>query len=74
MTRAGGRPGRDPEPLEDDRVPADELDDAEPDETDGDPDDAVGQAATGRRAPKRSRLDSLYEGNGGLDIIGRTKT
>ncbi|MFC5062461.1 protein translocase subunit SecF [Actinomycetospora atypica] len=73
MTRAGGRPGRDPEPVEDDRVPDDALDDAGPDDTDGGPDEAPGQQSP-RRGQKRGRLDALYEGNGGIDIVGRSRT
>ncbi|MEJ2869174.1 protein translocase subunit SecF [Actinomycetospora sp. OC33-EN08] len=67
MTRAGGR-DRGPTDAGDLDEPEDALaDDVEPD-ADDEP-----AAAAGRRG-RRSRLDSLYEGNGGLDIVGRSKT
>ena len=72
--RAGGRRDADaahePEDLDDD-LALDESDD-EPD-ADEDADGAAGSGPT-RRAPRRSRLDRLYEGNGGLDVVGRSRT
>ncbi|HEY2224393.1 protein translocase subunit SecF [Actinomycetospora sp.] len=75
-TRRAGRPqGRrdapEPEDLEDDLAPGD-VDDETDAATDA-PDDA---APAGRRAARgrRSRLDVLYEGNGGIDIVGRSRT
>ncbi|WP_018331549.1 protein translocase subunit SecF [Actinomycetospora chiangmaiensis] len=69
MTRAGGRPGRDAHDDPEDLV----SEDAGPDpDGDAEPDDDV--AAPAARRGRRSRLDALYEGNGGLDIIGRSKT
>jgi preprotein translocase subunit SecF len=85
--RAGGRRRAEDAPPEDetrDDVLEDDLDDPD----DGDPtgeaaadapeDDAPGN--DGRddgkdgRPRRRSRLDSLYRGNGGIDIVGRSKT
>ncbi|WP_433803422.1 protein translocase subunit SecF [Actinomycetospora sp. CA-084318] len=84
MTRAGGRSGRDArEPRdardeefedalpEDDDLEARDADDV--DDADDTPDDGPVDAPAGRRV-RRSRLDALYEGNGGLDIVGRSKT
>jgi preprotein translocase subunit SecF len=73
MTRPTGRAGRrgddavaarEPEDLDDD-LAADEADE------DGAAPDAAGPT---RRAPRRSRMDRLYEGNGGLDVVGRSRT
>ncbi|MCD2195499.1 protein translocase subunit SecF [Actinomycetospora endophytica] len=74
-TRRAGRPASrrdDPEPedLEDDLAPG-EIDDE--DETDVDAPDAD-PAPRGSARVKRSRLDKLYEGNGGIDIVGRSRT
>jgi preprotein translocase subunit SecF len=70
MTRPTRRAGRRDAPEPDD--PEDEL---APDEIDDETDaDAAEDVPTGRRAPRRSRLDRLYEGNGGIDIVGRSKT
>jgi len=83
--RAGGRnadDAREPEGLGDDGLRDDTafdeaaldddpaLDEAAPDEDDG------GGAGARRtdRAARRGRLDRLYEGNGGLDIVGRSRT
>ncbi|GAA4826562.1 protein translocase subunit SecF [Actinomycetospora corticicola] len=68
MTRAGGRNGRD---ARDDEPEDLVSDDADLDVDDASDDDV--EPAPARRV-KRSRLDSLYEGNGGLDIVGRSKT
>ena len=77
--RAGGRrraqDARPEDDVRDDVADAD-LDD---DDLDGDP---TGEAAadapedddTSDRPRRRSRLDSLYRGNGGIDIVGRSKT
>jgi preprotein translocase subunit SecF len=72
-TRRSGRPedrrdAREPEDLDDD-LALDEGDEADPD-TAGPEDDAAPRRA-GRA--RRGRLDMLYEGNGGLDIVGRSR-
>ncbi|GAA4778145.1 hypothetical protein GCM10023200_08860 [Actinomycetospora chlora] len=84
--RAAGR--RRAEDRADDRV--DELDDEVLDtedaaddpelDADVDPDDApededaAPRRGAARRTRRPSRLDALYRGNGGLDIVGRAKT
>jgi preprotein translocase subunit SecF len=79
MTRPTGRSGRRRADVADTGVLPDDLDD-EPvaDETVDEPDDAEGpdDEATGRRSTRTrtSRLDRLYQGNGGLDIVGRSRT
>ncbi|GLZ53919.1 protein translocase subunit SecF [Actinomycetospora sp. NBRC 106378] len=72
MTRAGGRSGRDArEPR--DEEPEDLVPGAtDLDADDADPDDEPDPAAA--RQVRRSRLDKLYEGNGGIDVVGRSKT
>jgi preprotein translocase subunit SecF len=54
-----------------------ELDDTDVDEADA-ADDGDDAGRSGRRSGGRtrrpSRLDALYRGNGGLDIVGRSKT
>jgi preprotein translocase subunit SecF len=87
MTRSTGRPGGrrhveeltgemadDRDELLDDRD-ADDAVDAENEENADRAADAD-EAADGTRPPgkKPSRLDMLYRGNGGLDIVGRSKT
>ncbi|GAA4861602.1 protein translocase subunit SecF [Actinomycetospora straminea] len=49
--------------------PADDLADR-----DEDVDDTADATAASRTPRRRSRLDALYRGNGGLDIVGRSKT
>ncbi len=54
--------------------PEDLDDDLALDEADEDADvEAPEDAPPARRAPKRGRLDRLYEGNGGLDIVGKSR-
>ncbi|WP_433037504.1 protein translocase subunit SecF [Actinomycetospora sp. CA-053990] len=86
--RAGGRRRAEDAPPGDevrddprDDVRDDLGDDQADDGTDLD-DDPTGEAAAdapeerddGARPRRRSRLDSLYRGNGGIDIVGRSKT
>lgn len=80
MTRPTGRGGR-PEgrrAVRDEPVdePADEPVDEPADATpDGDDRDDIEDAPGPRRGAERiTWLDSLYRGNGGLDIVGRAKT
>jgi preprotein translocase subunit SecF len=82
MTRPTHRAGRgrnpddarEPEDLDDDRALDDRaLDDRALDDEDGDAEPADDAGPT-RRAPRRGRFDRLYEGNGGLDIVGRSRT
>jgi preprotein translocase subunit SecF len=75
MTRPTRRAGR-PEDRRDAPEPDDLDDDLAPGEIDDRTDaDAPADAPTGRRATRdrRSRLDRLYEGNGGIDIVGRSR-
>ncbi|MDL5158662.1 protein translocase subunit SecF [Actinomycetospora termitidis] len=75
MTRAGGRDPRDGRADPDVDEPEDLVsDDADLDaEEAGETEEEVPARSAGRRG-RRSRLDALYEGNGGLDIVGRSKT
>ena len=76
--RTGGRRRAEDAPPEDevrDDLPGDLPDDG------ADDDDPTGEAAADAleerddtRSRRRSRLDSLYRGNGGIDIVGRSKT
>ncbi|GLZ44462.1 hypothetical protein Acsp06_06470 [Actinomycetospora sp. NBRC 106375] len=69
-------------PVDDERLdaPADDLEDgADPedpelDEALADADAEADEQSTRDRPRRRSRLDMLYRGNGGLDIVGRSKT
>src|SRR6476469_8000182 len=76
--RTGGRRRAEDAPPEDE-VRDDLRDDLADDGTDDD--DPTGEAAADApeerddsRPRRRSRLDSLYRGNGGIDIVGRSKT
>ncbi|GAA4770697.1 protein translocase subunit SecF [Actinomycetospora chibensis] len=82
--RASGRRRAEDAPPEDE-VRDDLTDDPANDGTDvdgADDDDPTGEAAAdapderddSSRPRRRSRLDSLYRGNGGIDIVGRSKT
>jgi preprotein translocase subunit SecF len=82
--RTGGRRRAEDAPSGDE-VRDDLRDDLRNDEaddgTDLDDDDPTGEAAADApeepddsRPRRRSRLDSLYRGNGGIDIVGRSKT
>jgi preprotein translocase subunit SecF len=69
-TRRAARHGAD-----DAREPVEPDDDLALDETeDADAAEPSGAAEPTRRAAKRGRLDRLYEGNGGLDVVGRSRT
>jgi preprotein translocase subunit SecF len=72
MTRPTRRAGRRDDAPEA-REPED-LDDLAPDESGDDDVEAPEEAGRTRRAARTSRLDRLYEGNGGLDIVGRSRT
>ncbi|NMO93774.1 protein translocase subunit SecF [Actinomycetospora sp. TBRC 11914] len=54
--------------VDDGPEPEDDLVADEPD------DDVEGAAAPTRRSGRPSRLDRLYQGNGGIDIVGRSRT
>ena len=76
--RTGGRRRAEDAPPEDEV--RDDLPDDLPDDG-ADDDDPTGEAAADAleerddtRSRRRSRLDSLYRGNGGIDIVGRSKT
>jgi preprotein translocase subunit SecF len=78
--RTGGRRRAEDAPPGDE-VRDDQRDDQADDGADVD-DEPTGEAAAdapeerdeGSRPRRRSRLDSLYRGNGGIDIVGRSKT
>ncbi len=79
MTRPTGRSGRRRNDVVDAHVPGELDGDVPADERDHDaevPGDEAPDAAPTRRSARgrRSRLDRLYEGNGGLDIVGRSRT
>ncbi|HEY2191231.1 MAG TPA: protein translocase subunit SecF [Actinomycetospora sp.] len=73
MTRPTGRSGRRRDDLADADVPDALDDDLAVDEPEDDAEGAPDEAPA-RRSVRRSRLDRLYEGNGGIDIVGRSRT
>ncbi len=74
MTRPTRRAGRRDADSAAEAPEPEELDDLAADRTDEDDDVEVpADAGPTRRAARNSRLDRLYEGNGGLDIVGNSR-
>lgn len=88
MTHSTGPTGRRPqfhsgtgEPVGGERLDdldrddlADRDEDADLDDARDEPVDDTAEAPAAGTPRRRSRLDALYRGNGGLDIVGRSKT